>query len=157
MAIIDSANSYAGFPQGISVANCDAILEAHRAISKGEVVAVDPTSASGFRLTKTAAIAGATAGGEETDQKDAGIMAVALEDVASGKYGKFRIQGEVTAEVDASTGAGDLCGVSAAGNGFRPTPAAGDKTFAIALEAGSAGQQKKFLMDGLNGFGARVA
>lgn len=158
MAIIGSANSYAGFPLGLGIANCDVTLEAHTAISKGEVVAIDPSTVSvDYRFTKTAAIAAASTGGEEIDQTDGGIVVVALEDVASGGYGSFRVQGEVTAEADGTVGAGDLCSCSAAGNGFRQSASAGDKYFAIALESGSAGNQNKFLIDGLNGFGVRHA
>lgn len=158
MAIVSTAGTYAGYPVGLEVANCDVVLEAHAAIAAGAVVSIDPSEVSvNMRFTKTAALAAASAGSEQVDQVDGGIIAVALEDVASGALGKFRVQGVVTAEADGGVAKGDMCGGNVGGDGFKKTGAAGDKVFAIALEAISLGAQGSFMIDGLNGFGIRHA
>lgn len=161
MGIVNSTSTYAGFPIGLEVAKCDVILEIHATVSAGDVVAIDPATVStDYRFTKTAAIAAATAGGEEVDQVDGGFFAVALEDKTfvsgASTYAKFRVQGVVEAQADGTVGVGDLCSANATGDGFI-AGAIGSKLVAVALEAGTDTNKNQFMIDGLNGFGTRTA
>lgn len=139
--------------KGIDIRTHTVTLKAHAALTKGQVVAVSRTitdlSVEGTVVVFDTTVAPAS-GGDGVDDIKCGIMAIALEDVASGAEGKFALSGVITAEYGSSVSVGDA--LSAAADLHLDKTANGSKVIGYALEAGSANQTKKILFDGLNGF-----
>lgn len=165
MGIVTSPNTYAGFPVGLEVSNCDVLLEIHATVAIGSVVALDPTSAtagSDWRFTKTAAPA---SGNQQIDDNEFGVFAVALEaktyDASTTTYAKFRVQGVVQAladGTDADNGdiaIGDALEVAGDSLALHLGTTIGAKVLGWALEARADDSEGliQVMFDGLNGFG----
>lgn len=138
--------------RGIDIRTHTVRLEAHAALSKGNVVALSATPGTTTEGTVlTFDTTAAPASSALTTGLANGIFAVALEDVASGEVGHFAMSGVVDCIAE---------GAHAVGSALSPTTAlkvdetaANEKVIGYALEAsGGADELKKVLFDGLNGF-----
>ena len=144
---------------GLDIRTITVRLEAHAAISKGDVVAVDPTvftdnedTIPHFYKTKTQA-----AGNDSIDDAQFGVFAVALENVASGAKGLFALSGIVDAAVDgtADVAVGNALEADGAANNLNFGTTIGYKVLGFALEARATNSVGliKVMFDGVSGFG----
>ena len=144
---------------GLDIRTITVRLEAHAAISKGDVVAVSPAvftdnedTIPHFYKTQTQA-----AGNASVDDAQFGIFAVALESVASGAKGLFALSGIVDAATDGTADVAVGNGVEADGaaNNLNVATTPGRKVLGYALEARTADSVGlvKVMFDGVNGFG----
>jgi hypothetical protein len=143
---------------GLDIRTITVRLEAHAAISKGDVVAVSPTvftdnedTIPHFYKTQTQA-----AGNASVDDAQFGMFAVALESVASGAKGLFALSGIVDAATDGTSAvvAGNGLEADGVANNLNVADTPGRKVLGYALEAKGAGVGLiKVMFDGVNGFG----
>jgi len=157
MAITNSANTYAGFPKGLTVAKCDVVLQADGAVTKGDVLAVDASSITldGDYCAFTKTSTPAATNSENVEGIGNGLFVVALESAADGKLVKCRAQGVVDATINGTPGAGATVTVNVSKK--MTLAVTNDKVVGFMLEAGENDKQKKVMFDGINGFGVRGA
>ena len=144
---------------GLDIRTITVRLTAHAAIAKGDVVAVaDEVSTSNedtiphFYKTKNI-----SSGDASVDDNEFGILAVALESVASGEKGLFALSGIVQALVSGTPAVGVGVSGKVTTNDL-VAPTAGDKVVAFMLEEGSNGAELDWVMfDGVSGFGQKLA
>ena len=140
--------------EGIVLPVLDVRLTPHTAISIGDVVAMNASvqtvnSVAVPALYLTAAIADGT---EVAASDNTGIIAVALEAIASGEVGLFRLRGLVNAAHDATVAiGGSLAPKTGALN--LTAVVAGTKCVAQSVEARSGAGLALVMFDGINGFG----
>jgi len=144
---------------GLDIRTVTVRLTAHAAITKGDVVAVaDEVSTSNedtiphFFKTKNI-----SSGDASVDDNEFGILAVALENVASGEKGLFALSGVVQALVSGTPAVGVGVSGKVTTNDL-VAPTAGDKVVAFMLETGTNGAGLDWVMfDGVAGFGQKLA
>ena len=145
-------------PKGLVIENRDVTLTAHAALVKGQCVAIDNATVewvgTGYAFTTTAApAAGGAIGAHTTEMVSSGIFAVALDDIASGDDGLFRVQGAVEVlSNQASLAVGDAVTPTAGDTGVVET-VADSKVVGFCLTAGDDDDLVTVMFDGLNAFG----
>ena len=144
---------------GLDIRTVTVRLEAHAAISKGDVVAVSPLVLTDnedtiphFYKTQTQAT-----GNASVDDAQFGMFAVALESVASGAKGLFALSGIVDAATDgtADVAVGNGLEADGAANNLNVATTPGRKVIGYALEARADNSVGliQVMFDGVNGFG----
>lgn len=138
--------------KGLDIRTHTVRLEAHAALEKGNIVALDATPGTTTEGTVlTFDTTAAPAASATTTGLSNGIFAVALEDVASGEVGLFAMSGIVECISLGSHAVGSA--LSAATTLKVDETGANEKVIGYALEAATGSNQlKKVLFDGLNGF-----
>jgi predicted RecA/RadA family phage recombinase len=138
--------------KGLDIRTHTVRLEAHTALSKGNVVALSATPGTTTEGTVlTFDTTAAPAASATTTGLSNGIFAVALEDVAAGEVGMFAMSGVVDCIADNSHAVGSALSAT---TGLKvDETASNEKVIGYALEASTgANDLKKVLFDGLNGF-----
>ena len=143
-------------PLGLQFVKEDVILSADSDILKGQVcvLTLDATN-----LVFDAAAPAIAATGEFSAAGQFQFFGVALEDIATGKKGSFRLRGKVEAlggdTSAASTGLSVGAGSELVAAPFDPNANANKvvRVLAVNLEQLADGVLKEVIFDGLNGFG----
>lgn len=146
-----------GVGLGLHMAGQKVKLTAHAALELGDVIVVDMTSGTTEKVPDTTAACGA--GQVVSATQELGVMAVALEGVASGADGFFQITGLVDAYVIKSSGnvaIGDPLVAITGSQDLDGTTATGERVWAYAMEAATGPSTHttiKVLLNGWGGFG----
>lgn len=131
----------------------DAILIAHAAITRGDVVAVAMATVDSTSFQWTTTAAPASLATSATDVSTYPFFCVALENVASGAKGRFRLRGDVDALCGDTTAAGGQVTVNSSKQLIAPAPTSTNtiRCVAVLKQAGVSGALKKCFFDGING------
>lgn len=131
----------------------DATLIAHAALSAGDVVAVSMTTIDSSTLQWTTTVAPASLATSATDTATYPFFAVALNAVASGAKGRFRLRGPVDALCGDTTAAGGHVTVNSSKQLVAPAPTGTNtiRCVGILLQTGVSGALKRCWFNGIEG------
>lgn len=140
---------------GLVIPNQDVKLLAHSACAKGAVVTLNEAvqTVNGAVVPQLYQTADATNGDELSTSDNTGIVAVAIEAVASGAEGLFRVRGMVEADHDTDVAIGASLTVKVGASLDLTACLAGTKCVAQAVEARTGAGLAMVMFDGINGFG----
>jgi hypothetical protein len=140
---------------GLVIPNQDVKLIAHAACAKGAVVTLSEAvqTVNSVVVPQLYQTAQATDGDEVSTSDNTGIAAVAIEAVADGAEGLFRIRGMVEADHDTDVAIGASLTVKAGASLDLTACVAGTKCVAQAVEARTGAGLAMVMFDGINGFG----